>query len=226
MKILRNNWQDLLEGEFSKEYYHNLRRFLINEYKTKIIHPDAHDIFNALQYTDYKDVKVVIIGQDPYHGPDQAHGLSFSVKPGVKIPPSLMNIFKELRDDLGCYIPDNGHLKKWSDQGVLLLNTVLTVREGHANSHKGMGWELFTDRIISILDERKDPMVFILWGKNAQSKLGIINNPNHMIIKSAHPSPLSARNGFFNSRPFSRANNFLTGLGKQPIDWQIENLDS
>jgi uracil-DNA glycosylase len=224
MKELKNSWQNLLEEEFSKEYYQNLRRFLINEYKTKNIHPDAHDIFNALQYTDYSDVNVVILGQDPYHGPDQAHGLSFSVKPGVKAPPSLMNIFKELHGDLGCYIPNNGYLKKWSDQGVLLLNTVLTVREGHANSHKGIGWEQFTDKIISLLDDRKDPIVFILWGKNAQSKLSILTNPEHMIIQSAHPSPLSARNGFFNSKPFSRANNFLLSLGKEPVDWQIENI--
>ena len=224
MKRLNNSWQDLLSEEFNKEYYQNLRRFLINEYKTKNIHPEAHDIFNALQYTDYNNVKIVILGQDPYHGPDQAHGLSFSVKKGVKTPPSLVNIFKELHDDLGCYIPNNGYLKKWADQGVLLLNTVLTVREGHANSHKGMGWEQFTDRIISILDDRKDPVVFILWGKNAQSKLSILTNPEHMIIQSAHPSPLSARNGFFKSKPFSRANNFLASIGKEPVDWQIENI--
>lgn len=224
MKELKNSWQNLLEEEFSKEYYQSLRRFLTNEYNTKNIHPDAHDIFNALNYADYNDVKVVILGQDPYHGPDQAHGLSFSVKPGVKAPPSLMNIFKELNDDLGCYIPNNGYLKKWADQGVLLLNTVLTVREGHANSHKGIGWEQFTDRIISLLNDREDPMVFILWGKNAQSKLSILTNPEHMIIQSAHPSPLSARNGFFNSKPFSRANNFLVRIGKEPVDWQIENI--
>ncbi|HSN58314.1 MAG TPA: uracil-DNA glycosylase [Clostridiaceae bacterium] len=224
MKEMKNSWQNLLEEEFSKEYYQSLRRFLTNEYNTKIIHPEAHDIFNALNYADYNDVKVVILGQDPYHGPDQAHGLSFSVKPGVKAPPSLMNIFKELNDDLGCYIPNNGYLKKWADQGVLLLNTVLTVREGHANSHKGIGWEQFTDRIISLLNDREDPMVFILWGKNAQSKLSILTNPEHMIIQSAHPSPLSARNGFFNSKPFSRANNFLVRIGKEPVDWQIENI--
>ncbi len=224
MKELKNSWQNLLEEEFSKEYYQNLRRFLKNEYAANKIHPDEQDIFNALQYTDYRDVKVVILGQDPYHGPDQAHGLSFSVKPGVKPPPSLMNIFKELHDDLGCSIPNNGYLKKWADQGVLLLNTVLTVREGRANSHKGIGWEQFTDRIISILSDRKDPMVFILWGKNAQSKLSILTNPEHMIIQSAHPSPLSARSGFFSSKPFSRANNFLASLGKEPVDWQIENI--
>lgn len=183
-----------------------------------------YDIFNALHYTAYKDVKVVILGQDPYHGPNQAHGLSFSVKPGVPAPPSLMNIYKELHDDLGCYIPNNGYLKKWADQGVMLLNTVLTVRAGQANSHKNMGWEHFTDRVISLLNEREDPIVFILWGKNAQSKLSIINNPKHFIIKSVHPSPLSANRGFFGSKPFSKANNFLVSIGKEPIDWQIENI--
>jgi len=226
MKILRNSWQELLEEEFKKDYYLKLRTFLIDEYKTKRIHPDMYDIFNALQYTDYRDVKVVILGQDPYHGQGQAHGMSFSVKPGVQPPPSLMNIFKELRNDLGCYMPDNGYLKKWADQGVLLLNTVLTVREGQANSHKNMGWEQFTDRIISILNERESPIVFILWGKNAQSKLSIINNQRHHIIKSAHPSPLSAHNGFLGSRPFSRTNNFLVSIGKTPIDWQIDNIEN
>ncbi len=224
MKILDNEWQNLLEEEFNRDYYLKLRKFLINEYNTKVIYPNMYDIFNALRYTDYKEVKVVIIGQDPYHGPNQAHGLSFSVKPGVPPPPSLMNIFKELNTDIGCYMPDNGYLKKWADQGVLLLNTVLTVRAGMANSHKGMGWELFTDKVISILNKRQDPMVFILWGRNAQSKLPLIDNPKHFIIKSVHPSPLSAFNGFFGSRPFSKANNFLISLGKEPIDWQIENL--
>lgn len=222
MQILKNDWQKLLEEEFNKEYYLKLREFLIKEYKTEIIHPDMYDIFNALHYTDYKNVKVVILGQDPYHGPNQAHGLSFSVKPGVPAPPSLMNIFKELKGDLGCYIPNNGYLKKWADQGVLLLNTVLTVREGHANSHKNMGWEYFTDKIISLLNDREDPVVFILWGRNAQAKLNIINSPTHYIIKSVHPSPLSAHNGFFGSKPFSKANKFLTDLGRNPIDWQIE----
>ncbi|MGE5628010.1 MAG: uracil-DNA glycosylase [Solirubrobacterales bacterium] len=224
MKILKNQWQDLLQDEFEKEYYLSLRKFLINEYNTKKIYPNMHDIFNALHYTDYKDVKVVIIGQDPYHGPNQAHGLSFSVKPGVQPPPSLMNIFKELNSDLGCYIPNNGYLKKWADQGVLLLNTVLTVCEGEANSHKNKGWEQFTDRVINILNQREDPVVFILLGKNAQSKLSIINNPRHFIIKSVHPSPLSAYGGFFGSKPFSKANDFLISQGKEPIDWQIENI--
>jgi len=226
MKIIRNSWQELLDEEFKKDYYLKLRAFLINEYRTKKIYPDMYDIFNALQYTDYKDVKVVILGQDPYHGHGQAHGMSFSVKPGVQPPPSLVNIFKELHEDLGCYIPDNGYLKKWADQGVLLLNTVLTVREGQANSHRNMGWEQFTDKVISILNERETPIVFILWGKNAQSKLSIINNPRHYIIKSSHPSPLSAYNGFLGSRPFSKANDFLVSIGKTPIDWQIDNIEN
>lgn len=224
MQILKNDWENLLEEEFKKDYYLRLRKFLINEYRTRIIYPNMYDIFNALHYTAYKDVKVVILGQDPYHGPNQAHGLSFSVKPGVPAPPSLMNIYKELHDDLGCYIPNNGYLKKWTDQGVMLLNTVLTVRAGEANSHKDMGWEHFTDKVISLLNEREDPIVFILWGKNAQSKLSIINNPKHFIIKSVHPSPLSASRGFFGSKPFSKANNFLVSIGKEPIDWQIENI--
>ncbi len=224
MQILKNDWNDLLKDEFQKEYYLKLRKFLINEYRTRVIHPDMHDIFNALHYTSYKDVKVVILGQDPYHGPNQAHGLSFSVRPGVAAPPSLMNIYKELNSDLGCYIPNNGYLKKWADQGIMLLNTVLTVREAQANSHKAMGWETFTDKVISLLNEKEEPLVFILWGRNAQAKQSIINNPRHYIIKSAHPSPLSAYNGFFGSKPFSRANEFLRSIGRGAIDWQIENL--
>lgn len=223
MQILTNDWHDLLEDEFQKEYYLKIRQFLKKEYETKTIYPDMHDIFNALHYTTYKDVKIVILGQDPYHGPNQAHGLSFSVKPGVRIPPSLMNIYKELQNDLGCDIPNNGYLKKWADQGVLLLNTVLTVRAGQANSHKNIGWEIFTDKVITLLNNREDPIVFILWGKNAQSKLKIIKNPRHFIIKSVHPSPLSARRGFFGSKPFSKTNQFLTSIGKKPIDWKIEN---
>ncbi|WP_099191473.1 uracil-DNA glycosylase [Tepidibacter mesophilus] len=224
MKILRNDWQNLLKDEFEKDYYLKLRSFLINEYKTETIYPDMYDIFNALNYTQYKDVKVVILGQDPYHGPNQAHGLSFSVKPDVAIPPSLLNIYKELNSDLECYIPNNGYLKKWSDQGVLLLNAVLTVKANQANSHKNIGWEYFTDKIISILNNRKNPIVFILWGKNAQSKLNIIKNPNHCIIKSVHPSPLSAYRGFFGSKPFSKTNDFLISIGANPINWQIENI--
>ncbi|NLO96979.1 MAG: uracil-DNA glycosylase, partial [Peptococcaceae bacterium] len=192
MQILKNDWHELLGQEFNKEYYQKIRNFLINEYRTRIIYPDKYDIFNALHYTPYKDVKVVILGQDPYHGPNQAHGLSFSVKPGVPVPPSLLNIFKELHDDLGCYIPNNGYLKKWADQGVLLLNATLTVRAGQPNSHSHIGWDKFTDQVIRCLNDREDPVVFILWGKNAQAKLSIITNPRHYIIKSPHPSPLSA----------------------------------
>lgn len=222
--ILKNDWNSLLKEEFSKDYYLNLRKFLIEEYKTKIIYPNMNDIFNALHYTPYKDVKVVILGQDPYHGVNQAHGLSFSVKPGIQTPPSLKNIYKELNKDLGCYIPNNGYLKKWADQGVLLLNTVLTVRAGEANSHKGKGWEIFTDKIISLLNERENPIVFILWGNNAISKEMLITNSWHYIIKSVHPSPLSASRGFFGSSPFSKTNNFLMNLKKAPICWQIDNL--
>ncbi len=225
MEILKNDWNNLLKEEFQKEYYLKLRKFLIEEYRTKSIYPNMYDIFNALHFTSYRDVKVVILGQDPYHGPNQAHGLSFSVKPGIATPPSLMNIYKELHSDLGCYIPNNGYLKKWADQGVLLLNTVLTVRAGAANSHKGMGWEHFTDRVISLLNDRKKPMVFILWGRNAQNKLTLINNPQHYIIKGPHPSPLSAHHGFFGSKPFSKTNSFLKSIGSTPIDWQIENID-
>lgn len=224
MQILKNSWQYLLEEEFKKDYYLKLREFLIGEYKTKTIYPYMYDIYNALHYTDYRDVKVVILGQDPYHGPNQAHGLSFSVKPGVPAPPSLMNIYKELNNDLGCYIPNNGYLKKWADQGVMLLNTVLTVRAGQANSHQGAGWEQFTNRIIRLLNDRDEPIVFILWGRNAQSKLDIIKNPQHCIIKSVHPSPLSAYNGFFGSKPFSKTNKFLASISRKPIDWQIENI--
>ncbi|RBP41616.1 uracil-DNA glycosylase [Garciella nitratireducens] len=224
MEILKNDWKELLQEEFKKDYYLKIREFLKREYKTKTIYPDMYDIFNALHYTPYKDVKVVILGQDPYHGPNQAHGLSFSVKPGVAIPPSLMNIYKELQSDLKCYIPNNGYLKKWADQGVLLLNTVLTVRAGQPNSHRGIGWEIFTDRIIQLLNDRKDPIVFILWGKNAQSKRKMIHNPKHFIVQSVHPSPLSANRGFFGSKPFSKVNHFLRSSGKEPIDWQIENL--
>jgi uracil-DNA glycosylase len=221
---IKNSWQDLLKDEFDKEYYLKLRQFLITEYKTTTIYPNMGDIFNALEYTPYENVKAVILGQDPYHGPGQAHGLSFSVKPGVRIPPSLVNMYKELKDDLGCYIPNNGYLKKWAEQGVLLLNASLTVREHLANSHKGKGWEILTDKIISLLNDRTDPVVFILWGNNAISKEKFITNPQHYIIKSVHPSPLSASRGFFGSKPFSKTNDFLKSIGKAPIDWQIDNI--
>ncbi|MGG7079596.1 uracil-DNA glycosylase [Clostridium sardiniense] len=222
--ILKNDWNDLLKDEFSKEYYKKIHNFLIKQYNTNTIYPDKYDIFNALHFTPYKDVKVIILGQDPYHGPNQAHGLSFSVKPGNRIPPSLVNIYKELHSDLGCYIPNNGYLKKWADQGVLLLNTTLTVEAGKANSHQRIGWSIFTDKIISLLNERKDPIVFILWGNNAIKKKDLITNPIHYIIQSVHPSPLSASRGFFGSKPFSKTNSFLESVNKSPIDWQIENL--
>ena len=222
--ILKNDWKELLEDEFSKDYYQTLRQFLIEEYKTKKIYPDKYDIFNALHFTSYKDIKVVILGQDPYHGPGQAHGLSFSVNPGIKIPPSLLNIYKELNSDLGCYIPNNGYLKKWADQGVLLLNTSLTVRAGEANSHKSIGWEIFTDKIISLVNEKEDPVVFLLWGNNAIKKKNLITNKRHLILTSVHPSPLSASRGFLGSKPFSKINNFLISINKKPIDWQIENI--
>lgn len=222
-KIFDNDWQDLLQEEFEKSYYQNLRKYLIKEYSTKIIYPDKYDIFNALKFTSYSDVKVVILGQDPYHGPNQAHGLSFSVKKGVKIPPSLVNIYKELQDDIGCYIPNNGYLESWTKQGVLLLNTVLTVRAHEANSHRNIGWEIFTDKIISLLNDRTDPIVFILWGNPSIAKTKLITNKQHFIITSPHPSPLSAYRGFLGSKPFSKTNEFLKSINKEPINWQIEN---
>ena len=224
MILFKNDWQNILEDELKKEYFLNLQQFLAKEYQTKTVYPNQDDIFNALHYTAYKDTAVVILGQDPYHGPNQAHGLSFSVKPGVKPPPSLVNIYKELQDDVHCYIPNHGYLKKWSDQGVLLINNVLTVIEGQANSHHNIGWQYFTDAIIRLLNERKDPIIFILWGNNAQSKANLITNPHHFILKSVHPSPLSARRGFFKSKPFSKTNTLLTSMMQKPINWQINNI--
>jgi uracil-DNA glycosylase len=221
MAILKNDWAPLLEEEFAKPYYLRLRQFLREEYRTRVIYPDKYDIFNALHLTSYANTKVVIIGQDPYHGPGQAHGLSFSVKPGVSIPPSLQNIFRELHDDLGCTIPRHGYLEKWARQGVLMLNSVLTVRAGCPNSHRGIGWETFTDQVISVLNRREKPVVFILWGKHAQEKQARITSSKHLIIKSAHPSPFSANRGFFGSRPFSRTNAFLKQIGETEIDWQL-----
>jgi uracil-DNA glycosylase len=218
---LNNDWQNYIGPEFHKPYFQELQRFLMEEYEQKEIYPPQKDIFNALTYTSFQDVKVVILGQDPYHGPNQAHGLSFSVKPGAGIPPSLKNIFQELHEDLGCKIPNNGYLKKWADQGVLLLNTVLTVRRGEANSHKGMGWETFTDEIILSLNKREKPVIFMLWGKPAQSKMRLIDCQRHFIIQSPHPSPLSAHRGFFGSRPFSKVNQILSKLQEEEIDWQI-----
>lgn len=223
-KIFRNDWAELLDDELKEPYYQELRKFLIDEYSTKKIFPNMYDIFNALHFTSYAATKVVILGQDPYHEPGQAHGLSFSVLPDVPPPPSLMNIFKELHDDLGCYIPNNGCLKPWADQGVLLLNAVLTVRAHAANSHRGHGWEIFTDKIIRLLNDHERPLAFILWGRPARSKKNMITNSRHFIVESAHPSPLSAFGGFFGSRPFSRVNNFLESVGESPIDWQIPNL--
>jgi uracil-DNA glycosylase len=224
MAILKNDWAPLLEEEFEKTYYRQLREKLKTEYQTKVIYPDQQDIFNALHYTSYKDTKVVIIGQDPYHGQGQAHGLSFSVKPGVKIPPSLRNIYKELQEDTGCSIPNHGYLVDWAKQGVLMLNTVLTVQAGNANSHKGLGWELFTNRVIELLNQRETPVIFILWGNFAQQKQQFITSPHHYMIKSPHPSPFSAHNGFFGSKPFSKVNMYLREIGSNEIDWQIEDL--
>jgi len=224
MNDLSNDWNDLLLEELSSEEFLKLKSYLEVEYNTNEVYPKVENIFNALKYTAYTDVKIVILGQDPYHGAMQAHGLSFSVMAGTSIPPSLLNIYKELYNDLGCPIPNNGYLKKWADQGVLLLNTVLTVRSGEANSHKDKGWEHFTNKIITLLNEKTSPLVFILWGKNAEAKQSLITNPIHHIIKSVHPSPLSAYRGFFNSKPFSNANNFLISQGEKPIDWQIENI--
>ena len=223
-KIFENSWQELLHDEMEKDYYMELREFLIQEYKTKTIYPDKHSIFNALHYTDYNDVKAVILGQDPYHGPGQAHGLCFSVKPGIAPPPSLVNIYRELSHDLGYEIPNHGYLEKWAREGVLMLNTVLTVRAGLANSHKNKGWEIFTDRIIQLLNEREKPMVFILWGSQAISKEKMIDNGRHHIIKSPHPSPLAAYRGFFDSKPFSGTNEFLKSNAMDPIDWRIERV--
>lgn len=219
-----NSWDDLLKEEFQKPYYQALREFLKEEYQTYTIYPDMHDIFNALKATAYEDVKVVILGQDPYHGPNQAHGMAFSVKPNVKIPPSLLNIYKELQDTMGCYIPNNGYLMKWAKQGVLLLNAVLTVRARTPQSHKDKGWEIFTDHIISLLNERKDPIIFVLWGAPARKKASLITNKRHKILTAAHPSPLSAYNGFFGCNHFNQINDFLREMHKTPIDFQIENI--
>ena len=224
MPPISGSWEKALKGEFSKDYYKKLFVKIQEEYQTRTIYPPADDIFNAFSFTPLANVKVVILGQDPYHEPGQAHGLCFSVKPQVPIPPSLVNIYKELEDDLGCYIPNNGYLEKWARQGVLMLNTVLTVRAHQANSHKDLGWEQFTDAAIRVLAEQDRPMVFVLWGKPAQRKKEMIHNPKHLILESPHPSPLSAYRGFFGSRPFSRINAYLEQNGLEPIDWQIENI--
>jgi len=224
MVVLNNDWDELLKDEFKKEYYQKLRQFLVREYSRKTIYPDKYHIFEALKITPYKDVKVVILGQDPYHGENQAHGLAFSVQKGVEIPPSLMNIYRELADDLNCYIPNNGYLVPWAKQGVLLLNTSLTVEANIANSHRNKGWEILTDRIIQLLNEKETPIVFLLWGNNAKEKAKFITNPKHLVLTAAHPSPLSANKGFFGCRHFSKANKFLRETGQREIDWQIPNI--
>lgn len=225
MAIIKNDWEEKLKPEYKKEYYRKLYKKVNEEYASgRQIFPPADDIFNAFHLTPLKDVKCVIIGQDPYHDVNQAHGLCFSVKPGVDTPPSLVNIYKELHDDLGCTIPNNGYLVKWAKQGVLLLNSVLTVRAHEANSHRGIGWEEFTDAVIDILNKEDRPIVFLLWGKPAQNKAAKLNNPNHYILKAPHPSPLSAYRGFFGCRHFSQTNEFLAAHGLEPIDWQIEDI--
>ena len=226
MAAISNDWLEPLSAEFKKPYYARLYQTVKEEYKTRQVFPDAKDIFSAFELTPFHQVKVVILGQDPYHNIGQAHGLCFSVKPGVEIPPSLVNIYQELHDDLGCYIPNNGYLTKWAKQGVLLLNTVLTVRVHAANSHRGIGWEEFTDAAIKALNKLDQPIVFILWGRPAQNKKPMLTNPNHLILEAPHPSPLSAYRGFFGSRPFSKTNEFLKAHGIEPIDWQIENINA
>jgi uracil-DNA glycosylase len=222
MVDFQNDWNELLKNEFRKRYYAELREFLKKEYQSFSIFPDMNDIFNALKLTSYAGIKAVILGQDPYHEPGQAHGLCFSVKQGVRRPPSLENIFKELTDDTGIIPPPHGELTAWAKDGVLLLNTVLTVRQGAANSHRGRGWEIFTDKVIELLNEREKPIVFILWGMNARNKSKLLTNPVHKVLTSAHPSPLSAYNGFFGCRHFSKANIFLEENGQKPVNWRIE----
>ena len=224
MAMIENDWLCELKEEFTKPYYKELYNFVKNEYNTKVVYPPADDIFNALHLTPLKEVKVLILGQDPYHEVNQAHGLCFSVLPGNQTPPSLQNIYKELHDDLGCKIPNNGYLSKWAKQGVLLLNTVLTVRAHEAFSHKGRGWETFTDRIISALNKQQRPIVYMLWGSPAQAKASMLDNSQQLILKAPHPSPLSAYRGFFGCRHFSKCNEFLIDHGIDPIDWQIEDI--
>ena len=223
MAAISNDWLAPLTPEFAKPYYRELYKKVKEEYATHMIFPPSNEVFSAFELTPLADVKVVILGQDPYHNVGQAHGLCFSVKPDVEIPPSLVNIYKELHDDLGCYIPNNGYLVKWAKQGVLMLNTVLTVRAHQANSHRGIGWEEFTNAAIRVLNEQDRPIVFILWGSPAQRKKEMLNNPKHLIQEAPHPSPLSAYRGFFGSKPFSQTNAFLEKNGLTPIDWQIEN---
>lgn len=222
--MIQNDWLPALKPEFGKPYYKNLYNFIISEYSNYVVYPPSDDIFNALHFTPMSDVKVVILGQDPYHEPGQAHGLSFSVKPGIDIPPSLVNIYKELNSDLGCKIPNNGFLEKWAKQGVLLLNTLLTVRAHQAFSHQGKGWEDFTDAILKEVNKIDRPVVYMLWGKPAQSKIKFLDNPKHLILTAPHPSPLSAYRGFLGCKHFSQCNDFLISNGINPIDWQIEDI--
>lgn len=224
MPPITNDWQQPLEVEFKKPYYKDLYKKVLEEYRSRQIFPNPDDIFNAFHLTPLKDVKVVILGQDPYHNDGQAHGLCFSVKPDVEVPPSLVNIYKELQDDLGCRIPNNGYLVKWAKQGVLMLNTVLTVRAHQANSHRGIGWEQFTDAVIRAVDAQDRPIVFLLWGRPAQMKKSMLHNPKHLILEASHPSPLSAYRGFFGCKHFSQTNAFLEKNGLAPIDWQIEDV--
>ncbi len=222
MVNIGNSWDEKLKGEFDKEYYQQLRSFLKTEYSSRTIYPDMHDIFNSLKAASYEDVRVVIIGQDPYHEPGQAHGMAFSVKPGIEVPPSLKNMYKELSTDIpGFVIPESGYLQKWAEQGVLLLNAVLTVRAHQANSHKGKGWEIFTDRVIELVNEKESPVVFMLWGANARAKKSLITNSIHFVLEAPHPSPLSAYNGFFGCKHFSKCNELLEKSGQKPINWQI-----
>lgn len=226
MSMIDNDWLTAISGEFKKDYYRQLYEFVKDEYSSTVVYPPADDIFNAFHFTPLSKVKVLILGQDPYHNVNQAHGLSFSVPPSQKeIPPSLQNIYKELQSDCGCYIPDNGYLKKWADQGVLLLNTVLTVRAHQANSHQGMGWEKFTDAVIQAVNAQDRPIVYMLWGNPAQRKIPMLTNPKHLILTAPHPSPLSAYRGFFGCQHFSKANEFLKANGLEPIDWQIDNIN-
>ena len=224
MPPITNDWQQPLEVEFKKPYYKDLYKKVLEEYRSRQIFPNPDDIFNAFHLTPLKDVKVVILGQDPYHNDGPAHGLCFSVKPDVEVPPSLVNIYKELQDDLGCRIPNNGYLVKWAKQGVLMLNTVLTVRAHQANSHRGIGWEQFTDAVIRAVDAQDRPIVFLLWGRPAQMKKSMLHNPKHLILEAPHPSPLSAYRGFFGCKHFSQTNAFLEKNGLAPIDWQIEDV--
>ena len=221
MVNIGNDWDEILKDEFEKEYYKKMRKFLINEYKTKIIYPKPEEIFTAFKLTSYKDCKIILLGQDPYHGENQAHGLAFSVKEGIKLPPSLRNMYKEINNEDGYEMSKNGHLVPWAKQGILLLNTALTVIAENANSHSKIGWEIFTDNIIEILNKREESLIFILWGSNARSKKRLIDTKKHYILEGVHPSPLSANRGFFGCGHFKKANEILKELGKKEIDWRI-----